>query len=92
MYPELMAITLEMKPDAEARLRRRAEEQGLEVGEYVATLVADPERDAPRSPQEVHDYLARVNAVLKKLDELPRRNPALPADRMIGFTNSPQSA
>jgi len=85
LYPESMAITFEMKPDAEARLRRRAEEQGLGIGEYVATLVADREGTAPRCPEEVDAYVAKVNEVLKKLDELPRLNPVLSADDAIGY-------
>jgi len=85
LYPEFMAITFEMTPDAEARLRRRAEEQGLGVGEYVATLVADREGTEPRGPEEVDAYVAKVNEVLKKLDELPRVNPVLSADDVIGY-------
>jgi len=80
-----MAITLEMKPDAETRLRRRAEEQGLGIGEYVATLVAERDESESRSPEQVEAYVAKVNSLLKRLDELPRRNPVLSADQAIGY-------
>ena len=78
-----MAITLELKPEIEARLVRRALQCGVPVSEYVEKLIADV--DAGRKHGDFEVYLDRVRNVLRKFDELPRLESSQTADQIIGY-------
>lgn len=80
-----MAITLELKPDVEARLLQRAQQRGVPVSEYVEKIIADLEAAPARRQEDIDDYLNRVRKVLKKFDELPRLAPPLDTDQVIGY-------
>jgi hypothetical protein len=78
-----MAITLELKPEIEAQLVRRALQCGVPVSEYVEKLIADVE--AAREHGNIEAYLDRVRKVLRKFDELPRLGSSQSADQIIGY-------
>jgi hypothetical protein len=80
-----MPITLDLRPDVEARLLRQARRLGVPVSEYVEKLMADVEGTPSRKQEDVEAYLNRVRSVLKKFDELPRLSPPLDADQIIGY-------
>lgn len=80
-----MAITLELRPDLEERLKHDAEAAGLSIAGYVEQLLdieAPPARKAP--PKTYEEYRARIDPILAKLDALPRLDNRT-ADEIIGF-------
>jgi hypothetical protein len=71
-----MAITLELKPDVEARLYGM---RSSVVCSSANTSKPTPERD------DADAWLNRVRNVLKKFDELPRLAQPLDMDQVIGY-------
>jgi hypothetical protein len=78
-----MTITLDVRPEVEAELARRAAVQGRPLEAYAATLLEEavhlPAAQLPRrTGQELIDACAKVRGVLTdgEVDTLFRRNPS----------------
>jgi hypothetical protein len=78
-----MTITVDVRPEVEAELARRASMRGRPVEVYVATLLEDavhlPEAPlALRTGQELIDACAKVRGLLtdEEVDTLFRCNPS----------------
>jgi hypothetical protein len=55
-----MTIILDIRPETEAKLARQAAAQGLEIGEYAASLLeeaAQASLDKPAPPTEAKDMV-----------------------------------
>jgi hypothetical protein len=79
-----MAITLDLRPELEARLLRDAEATGVPVSVFVENLIGD--RLAAKAKEESPEaYIERVKRILVRFDELPRMAPHLSAEEIIGY-------
>lgn len=79
-----MAITLELKPDVEARLVSQAEAVGLPVNDYVEKLVqehAGTSAQKSRTPAETRQRLVELAKRWHELPTLDARSP----DEIIGY-------
>ena len=72
-----MSITLELKPELEARAQARAEAQGLPVEEYLQAMLEQMLRPAPL-PTAVSVSLDEFDAIMDALSEGSENEPVPP--------------
>jgi hypothetical protein len=70
-----MTITLELKPEDEARLAAQARVRGIPLDTYLQTVVEDIARTAAAGPPSPTD----IEAALDKLAEMGKDLPHLPS-------------
>jgi hypothetical protein len=74
-YPELMALTVELNPETEARLAAEARVRGLGVAAYAAKLLeeATPPPTTPRPGRTTQEIRAWLNELTQFSDKIPPR-------------------
>lgn len=79
-----MAITLELRPDLETRLREQAQASGLSVGKYVERLVEELTSCATKNPATPSEMRERLMRLAKQWHSLPTLDPRI-ADEIVGY-------
>jgi hypothetical protein len=79
-----MAITLQLKPEVEAKLTRQAEANRLPVDAYVEKLVEQQGAAAPENPRTPAEIKERLMEIVREFDKLPTLDHRS-ADEIIGY-------
>ena len=79
-----MAITLELRPDLETRLREEAQASGLSVGKYVEKLVEELTSCATENSATSSEMRERLMQLAKQWHAMPTLDPRS-ADEIVGY-------